>query len=345
MSQETMEWLNTMTLIGYTDQRGTAWHYRAEDQGERSNHYPGPVPMEDVVERLFGWKHEELPLYVAIPILGTDEFEYVELVDHKAIAANDDHSILGIFKDGYQGHDYEEWLLTNVANLLDADLGIGSAGLLRNRGVAFVTVEVPETLSKDGVEYRPHLLATTSFDGSIATTYKRNITLVVCDNTLSMALGEKSETYKLRHTKHSKMHIQDARSALNIIYQASEDFEKELDELLTWDISNKEFDGVLNILAPLPEDGNKRGTTVAIDKRNRLNELYAFDARVLPWHGTAFGVVQAFNTYSHHVTKVRKETNRGQRNMLDSITGKFEQRDREVIEALIKVTDHQLVTV
>ena len=34
----------------------------------------------------------------------------------------------------------------------------------------------------DGVAFRPNLLATTSFDGSIATTYKRTVTITVCDN-------------------------------------------------------------------------------------------------------------------------------------------------------------------
>src|SRR5215212_6500999 len=55
MSQETHEWLNTNTLIGFTEKRGHAWHYRAEDQGAESNHYVGPVPVEDVRRRLFPW--------------------------------------------------------------------------------------------------------------------------------------------------------------------------------------------------------------------------------------------------------------------------------------------------
>ena len=48
MSRETLQHLNTNTLIGNTDARGTAWHYRAEDQGDESNHYPGPIPLADV---------------------------------------------------------------------------------------------------------------------------------------------------------------------------------------------------------------------------------------------------------------------------------------------------------
>ena len=48
---------------------------------------------------------------------------------------------------------------------------------------------MPDTIATpDGVTFRPNLLATTSFDGSIATTYKRTVTITVCDNTRELWL-------------------------------------------------------------------------------------------------------------------------------------------------------------
>ena len=44
MSQESLESLNTNVLIGNTDHRGQAWHYRAGHQGDQPNHYPGAIP-------------------------------------------------------------------------------------------------------------------------------------------------------------------------------------------------------------------------------------------------------------------------------------------------------------
>ena len=41
---------------------------------------------------------------------------------------------------------------------------------------------------------RPNLLATTSFDGSIASTFKRTVTNVVCDNTREAALAEHDQS-------------------------------------------------------------------------------------------------------------------------------------------------------
>jgi hypothetical protein len=54
MSRESMETLNTLTLIGNTLNRGTAWHYRRDLQGAESNHYDGFIPVDDVNRRL--WK-------------------------------------------------------------------------------------------------------------------------------------------------------------------------------------------------------------------------------------------------------------------------------------------------
>jgi len=56
MSKETSEWLNQNVLVGYTETRGNAWHYKASDQGEEANHYDGAVPLEDVNRRLFDWE-------------------------------------------------------------------------------------------------------------------------------------------------------------------------------------------------------------------------------------------------------------------------------------------------
>jgi hypothetical protein len=58
MSKETLQHMNANTLIGFTDKRGHAWHYRAEQQGDEPNHYPGAIPIEDGQRRLFAWTAE-----------------------------------------------------------------------------------------------------------------------------------------------------------------------------------------------------------------------------------------------------------------------------------------------
>jgi phage/plasmid-like protein (TIGR03299 family) len=190
MSQETSKWLNTNTLVGFTDKRGNAWHYRGEDQGEQSNHYPDAIPVGDVERRLFHWDAISAPVQATIygpkgeEIVITDESRQV-------VVRPDTQDILGVFREGYQIHQYSEWLLDNVAILLDDDLAIGSAGLLERGGMAWVQVEMPDNIeTPEGETFRASLLACTSHNGKLASTFTRAMTRIVCDNTLDAGLRE-----------------------------------------------------------------------------------------------------------------------------------------------------------
>lgn len=344
MSKETLEYLNFHTLIGNTAARGTAWHYRAEYQGAESNHYDGPVPVTDVERRLFDWTAVSQPVAVQVPAdimtaTHVDEdgrpARWQILTDKQAITRSDNHHVMGIFSDGYAMHQYKTWLLQTVANILDDDLSISSAGLLRDGAVAWVEVSVPETLkTPEGLDFRPNLLATTSFDGSIATTYKRTITATVCDNTLSAALGEKGHTYKVRHSRYSHARIAKARQALDVVHTMAEDFTAQVAHLARIQVTPRAWARFLDEAVPLTGDKGKplagRALTLAENKREGINAMYRHDLRAAPWQGTALGVVQAVNTYDHHATTIRGAT-RPERNMLRTITGGF---DRSITNTL-----------
>src|SRR3954468_4709242 len=99
-----------------------AWHSRASKQGAEPNHYPLAIPLADVQRRLFSFEAVELPVAVAQPADvetmtalddAGDPVRYVTLPDRKAIAASDNYDVLGLFKSGYQPHQYQEWLLDN----------------------------------------------------------------------------------------------------------------------------------------------------------------------------------------------------------------------------------------
>ncbi len=106
MSKESLKWLNANTLIGFTDKRGTAWHYRADLQGAEPNHYPGPIPVEDVKRSLFGWQAVASPVYVESPVTGG----LIHVPERQAFLRSDTGHVMGIFSDGYEPRPYEEWL-------------------------------------------------------------------------------------------------------------------------------------------------------------------------------------------------------------------------------------------
>lgn len=358
MSRETSTWLNTETLIGMTDKRGRAWHYRAEDQGDEPNHYPGAIPVEDVRRRLFNFDALLVPHSIHIPVdsleeatglhpaCGPDDVpSYVKTVYDPTRVVNI-HSrtghIFGVFMaDSYEVHQYQDTLIDAVNHLIGGDLQISSAGLLRSGGVAWVEVSVPETVvTPEGVTFRPNLLAATSHDGGLASTYKRTITNTVCDNTMSAALGEAGEQIKVRHSRNSKLRLADARTALNLIHHLGEEFSAAVKTLCAQKVTDKQWEAFLGAHAPI-EDVNgdpKKGRTLtlATAKREVLTQLWNNDNRVSPWRNSAWGVVQAVNTYTHHYSSVRGMS-RTERNDRLAVFGEIDATDRSTVATLADI--------
>ena len=343
MSRETLNDLQTNTLIGYTAKRGTAWHYRADLQGDEPNHYETAVPVEDVLRRLFNWQAVSLPLRAELPCdvseaqdidVNGDPVTLISLPHYQAIGRSDNGEVFRIFKDTYSIHQYDEWLIKTLSNIIDDDLNIGSAGVLQGGGVAWVSIEMPENITVADYEFRPQILATTSHNGTIATTFKLVSTIVVCDNTLEIARGEKGNQFKARHSKHSGFKLANAREALQIMHTNANEFSAEIDRLTKIVVTDRVWERLLNDLAPVPkeEDTSKAAVTRAENKRAKLINLYENDERAAPWKGTGLGVLQTFNTYAHHFAGT--DERRVERNMLGALNGKISQDDKIVLERL-----------
>jgi len=355
MSKESSTWLNQNVLIGRTNQRGHAWHYKASEQGNEPNHYPEFIPVDDVARRLFAFDPVSAPaaflrIPVGVPTAGPFgdrrsnvifhegvAYEVIVADEHQAIVDPENNVVFDFPTTEYQIHNYREWLLKNVATILDADLGISSAGLLRRRAQAWVEISVPENVeTPEGVTFRPNLLAFTSLDRTLATTYKRTIGLVVCDNTLQARIGEAGETFRIRHTANSLGRITEAREALNIIYSAADDFAAEVAEFCRVEVTEKQWQDVLKALVPTEGKEPGRSLTIAENKKGKLNQLYHFDPRCAPWQGTKFGIIQTANTFNLHEATVRNTHGGGrvERNQLKIISSQAASVDNYVAEVV-----------
>lgn len=346
MSRETSEWLNRNVLVGHTDQRGNAWHYKESDQGDEPNHYTGAIPLEDVLRRLFYWTANSAPVFMRVPATlddadGIDDdgkpFKMIQLADRQAIYHGETLECFNIFKDSYRSHQFTE--LTNIAqNLIDDDINIGSAGLLKNGAIGWVSIEKPESVEiLDGFSVRSNILLTTSHNGTLATTIKPVNTFVVCDNTHVAALSEDGSQFKARHSKYSNLKITNVREALGFVHMMDDEIEREIKRLSEWKVNDDKFKKVVEKLVPIPDVNETSQTVVtkATTKRNAIIGLYKEDPRVAPWNGTALGVLQAFNTYNHH--NGADKAKQTERNMMNVLNGKTEKADSQVLKVLASV--------
>jgi hypothetical protein len=127
-----------------------------------------------------------------------------------------------------------------------------------------------------------------------------------------------------------------------LIVTAANDFEAEVQNLLSWRVSSKEFSKFLDELIPTkdktgqPLEGG--ALTRAENKRQVMAQMWRGDERVAPWSGTAFGVLQLSNTHFHHVRGASGKTVKPERNMLSAISGETGKNDRIALDLLKRVS-------
>jgi phage/plasmid-like protein (TIGR03299 family) len=340
MSQETLAWLQENTRIGFTAKRGAAWHAARGADGEYRNHFEGPVPLEEVTGLM---SYELVEAEITATALTQDGVISTVDPDRKAIMRADNGVLFGIFsKRGYRIHEPQKWCVDTVSSILDtssSDLNIGSAGLLKQGAQAFVQFELADTFeSIEGVKHRPFLTAATSHDGSLATTYITGTTVVVCDNTLSLALSRAEGKFKVRHSTNSLNKIGEVRASLDLVVEEAGDaFDAEVRELMAQSVSQDKWKRFVKAYVnPSGKELEGRGLTMAETKEAALNRLWNYDERVAPWRGNAFGVVSAVNTYVHHEQNV-KGVGRVERNMSRMILGEFDKIDSSTLKLLERV--------
>jgi phage/plasmid-like protein (TIGR03299 family) len=365
MSENSIEYLNANTLIGCRAIDGNAWHW----DGITQNHYDGFVPVADIKGRLFNWQAEYRPLSImaegydpAVADSGRDrDLELiVHAIDtHKALVRvdrNDDgtesiNKVFGFVTDIHAIHQYDEWLLENVKVLLDETddgMGVGSAGLLRVGAQAWVQVRPSDTMTIGDDKYLPYLLATTSHDGSIATTYKWCCQRVVCDNTLSVAMGENKASFKVKHTVGSVLEIAKAREVLEMFQGQVDEFSREVEQLMNTEMKKNQLaDTIKRVYGAKPAeelevvvgaDGNdtKVTNTRAINNWDRrFDEIMAMwdDPRVADYANTAWGGFMANNTWGQWGVAERDSNDRDTADvklaqLTAQVGGSWEQHDR-----------------
>ena len=341
MSTETLTWLNNQILVGFTEKNGMPWWYRQERQGEEPSVYGGPIPQEDVLRRIFSWDAERWPVLMQRP-----DGTHVPVKGKFAIVHGGTGHEFKIAQANYVIHQYRDWLLDNVDHILGtSDLHIGSAGLLRRGAGAFVTVERPENVvSRNGMELRSRLLAATSHDSKLATTYKMVNTIVVCDNTLDHALyNEGGKKHSVRHTMNSELRLPDVREALNLMIASDQDIVKFVDSLADVTVTEAQWQEIVERLVAIPSDSLPRVKARLENKRNEIDELWRTDYRCAPWKGSALGVFQVFNTYRFHfagpsASGAPNLEQRFNRNMQSVISNKALVEDRNLLQVISSVT-------
>lgn len=180
-----------------------------------------------------------------------------------------------------------------------------TAGSLGKGEVVWGLADIGLDTNIGGDLHKNYLLFFTSHDGSMTTTYKLTKVRVVCQNTLNMALREKTaNVFKIKHTKNSQQKLQSAHDALIAVREDIQDIDLKLKFLVTRKVTRETLNNVMDRVFPKTEkeDGILKSSTRRDNIIKDILELYEKnDNNAFPeQRGTAYNLLNAFTEHTDH---------------------------------------------
>lgn len=180
---------------------------------------------EAIVAAGLDWEVGHRPLFYRDPT--NPKGTVKKISDRVATVRMTDGKYLGITSPGY--HIFQNRTAFDFADAIveSGEAKYETAGSLREGKVVFLSMEIPKTVSVDGEneDMRPYLLVANSHDGSRALSARITTVRVVCMNTLNMALGNRNNEIKLRHTRNAEEKVAEAQRALGLTFEYLDRFE------------------------------------------------------------------------------------------------------------------------
>lgn len=347
-------------LIGNTSKRTVAGGGSWIGQGQVIGSYEDAIPVQHVYDKLLNWFPLEVPNANLIPVGVDDQFDTIvngqaykvlPREDHKAIVRSDNYESLGVFTNSYDSAAYNR-MVGFIQDVFQGALPVWNAGILGGGRKFFITVGMDDTMhdTKSGLDFMPYILFHSSLDGSLANTFTPGTQVAQCDNqfpAFRRAARDAGRLVKFKRSRHSlsDIRVKNIRDALGIMTLEAEQFTDALHTFVDTPLTTQDFFKALDVMIPLPkDDASKAALTRAENTREQIVDLYTSSPMVSPWKDTAFGFVQAFNTYNNREKPVRGAL-RIERTFERVLSGSLAEADNAAISAVNRVLGRDLLSV
>lgn len=253
---------------------------------------------------------EKAPLFAKVG----DEF--IAVPSHNLVYRDVDGAQLSVM-----GKDYRPVQVREAFGIMDelidgGELSIETLGTLNGGKRTFICTRIAgdplEVVPGDMMER--YFLAADSYDGTLALTFKSVATLVVCQNTLGVALRENGRKAKAKHTSGvmNANRIAALRDALGIARLDLEGFAEFGNHLASIRMSESEVDDFhkVLVLGNGKEDtaiddltGQQRRALGELDYMNRMGPGQEIEGRA----GTAWGALNSVTAWTTHMKRHRSD--------------------------------------
>lgn len=186
-----------------------------------------------------------------------------------------------------------------------------TAGVLREGRKFWALARTGQSVSlRGGDRVEGYLLLATACDGTLATTAQFTSVRVVCNNTLSIALGDNNGAVKVPHR--SQFDASVVKRQLGITVSSWDGFVARMKALVDRPVDPDSVDGLLRRVLTYPGQGGG-GTVVNEQAVKAVRSLYDGGGRGALYassRGTAWGLLNSVTEYVDHHRRARTDDHR-----------------------------------
>lgn len=307
-----LEIVNGEASFAYNGQRGNPWHMLGTD-------VDGDMPLHVMLEAAKADYHVGLePVYV----MTDDGVEAIEghYATVRSGGAQPTQMALGIVKGRYEVQQNADLaaIAQEIVGLGKGDACWDTMGVIRDGRVFFAYLRLPSLkVDPEGINDRINqgLVVATSHDGTMANTIGFSSVRVVCQNTLSMALGNLAQRISVKHTANAEDRIKAAAAGLSMYVKAQQRMAVEAERMLQVP-GSQALNAVLAKHWPAikADDASKASVTKRDNVRGDIVRLYLEGPNNrLVTGDNGWGVYNAAVEYLDWESTVRGSTNRFER--------------------------------
>lgn len=320
-------------------------HRLSFNNGKAEMAYSGETPWHNLGTRVEGLQTAQDMLRHAGLLWTVGTFPVfvnsIEVEGYKAVVRNDSMKTLGIVSDRYQPIQN-----TQAGDVMDALVAEGNAhievaGALDDGQRLWMLAHIPadfEVIKGDSV--KPYVLLAWGHDGKHGLAAKLTPIRVVCNNTLTAALGNrwsKTADVYVKHTKTAVLRIEEAQRALGLIRAQVEQTAEAYQALGAARVSDEQVAGYFGNVFPSPQGDSAPEESVErwIAQQERLGQLYHEGVGSEMSVGTAWGAYNAVTEYVDHVYPVLQSGKVSQARLQSAVLGSYADiKGRALQEAL-----------
>ena len=213
-----------------------------------------PATIAEAIEASgLGWRVEKEPIAVdrgdAALAHNIWDPRCEEISGYYATVRQDTREVLGIVGERYVVVD-NHVAFEFVDQLLGSAMHFETAGSLNGGRRVWVLATLPDHIEVGGDPVRPHVLLTSSHDGSTAVIAATTPVRVVCQNTLTASLSRARQRFSIRHTAGITRRVHEARRVLDLSINYYKQFRTVGNQLASERCTERQLAAVLDELYP-----------------------------------------------------------------------------------------------